>query len=190
MAMNSFVTPVLASDFDRAIEFVLDHEGVYAEDHAGPTKYGITLATLRALGDLDDDEFVGDVDCDGDVDREDIRRLTREDAKGIYHRQWWMRYGYSAIINDRVAAKVLDLSVNMGPRRAHLLVQQALRACSKPVQLDGILGHETIGAINAVVPERVLCSLRSEAAGFYRLLVHRRPERGRYLSGWLNRAYA
>lgn len=40
-------------------------------------------------------------------------------------------------------------------------------------------------------PSEFLAAIRSEAAGYYRVLVARKADLyGRYLKGWLNRAYA
>jgi len=90
---------------------------------------------------------------------------------------------------EETIAKVLDLSVNMGPKQAHTLVQRALQATHHRVAVDGVLGPQTFGAIDEV-PAIALCpAIRSEAAGFYRLLAAQRPELSKFLRGWLRRAY-
>jgi lysozyme family protein len=94
-----------------------------------------------------------------------------------------------------VAVKVFDLAVNVGPRQAHRLLQRALRACGRDVAEDGVIGPETLGAIAGVAgagesPFAIVASLRSEAAGFYRTLIARRPLLAVFERGWLRRAYA
>ena len=106
------------ANYEPAFNRLLEHEGGYTVDHAGPTNYGITLRVLDV-----------DIDGDGDIDESDISALTPADAKEFYHRHWWANYRYYVIQNQEIATKVLDLSVNMGPKQAHRLVQRALRAC-------------------------------------------------------------
>jgi len=58
-------------------EEIVDREGGYVndpDDPGGPTKYGVTIHTARALN--------LDVDNDGDVDIDDIKALTSARGAG------------------------------------------------------------------------------------------------------------
>lgn len=179
--------------FAHAFAFLLPHEGGFADhpaDPGGSTNFGVSLRYLKRLGDSDLDGVLdGDFDRDGDVDADDIHAMTEADAAAIYRRQWWDRYRYGEIQNADVAAKVLDLSVNMGPNAAHSLVQYALRAVHRRVKVDGILGPKTLAAVNVALPGTLVVALRSEAAGWYRSLVAEHHQFEPFLEGWLNRAY-
>lgn len=173
------------ADFSQAVEVVLAHEGGFVDhpnDPGGATKYGITLPTLREAG--------FDMDGNGLITKEDINKLSREAAMEIYRQYWWERYGYGKIEDQALATKVFDFSVNMGPSAAHRLLQRALRAAETPVSEDGVLGPETLGAAARADPRVLLAALRSEGAGFYRLLAAQKPELSVFLAGWLSRAYA
>lgn len=173
------------AEFESAVETVLRHEGAYSEDHAGPTRWGVILAVLR-----EEDPAWADRDGDGDVDGDDVRALSRDDAAAIYRRQWWDRYGYGAFASQAVAAKLLDLAVNLGPAQAHRIAQRAaLAAAGARVADDGILGPRTRAALDAAPEAPLLAAMRSEAAGVYRLILARRPEWEIYRAGWLARAY-
>jgi len=175
------------SDFNMAVETILENEGGLTDHPADPggiTNFGITLPVLR------EDGVFGDINGNGMIDAEDIKAMTEEQAKSIYKRLWWDRYAYGQIENQWIATKQLDLSVNMGPRQAHVVTQRALRAVGSAVKEDGILGPITKGAINRCANKSALhIAMRSEAAGVYRMIVARKPGLRVFLAGWLRRAY-
>jgi lysozyme family protein len=164
--------PAYPEKFLRAIARVLADEGGYANvacDPGGETKFGISHR---------------------DYPRVDIRSLTREDAVAIYFRDFWSRARYGDL-PDRIAEKVFDLAVNVGPGPSARCLQRALRACGIREAEDGIIGGATIAAANAAAPGALLAALRSEAASHYRATAAtwHRAGRGDFLEGWLNRAY-
>jgi lysozyme family protein len=184
----------VTSRFEPAVEWLLQHEGGYVDDphdRGGATNWGISLRFLRTLGWLDPD-----LDHDGEVDAADIHALTRIEAKEIYRREWWDRYHYDEIVDQAVANKVLDLAVNMGAGRAHRLLQRALRACGRYLDLsvDGVFGPQTRNTLSTELglhgAQRLLAALRSEAAGYYDALIDRRPDLDRFRNGWHRRALA
>jgi lysozyme family protein len=173
------------SNFDTAIITVLKHEGGYVndpQDPGGATNFGISLKYLHSLGDLWS-HF--DFDFDGDVDAEDIKKMTKEEAIEIYRQYWWDKNQYERILNQQIATKVFDLAVNMGSVQAHKCMQRAIRSVSGDLLVeDGILGSKSIQALNTANPNELLAAYRSEVAGFYRSL-----NKPKYINGWLNRAY-
>lgn len=184
--------------FERALAVVLRHEGGFVDDPVDPggaTHYGISLRFLRA-------EVAGgrsaledyDIDDDGDLDAEDMRGLTRDQAGGLYRSAFWDRYGF-ARFDEPIAVKTFDLAVNAGPAQAVKILQRACRAAAgESLADDGMLGPITVRTVNDVVsdcgPYALRAAMRSEAAGFYRSLIAARPEFEKYRNGWLNRAYA
>jgi len=117
--------------FDRAVEMVLKHEGGYVNDSRDPggeTRYGISK---RAYPDVD------------------ILRLTEDEAKAIYKRDYWDKLRTDEI-PEELAICLFDAAVNMGRDKAVRLLQ---RACG--VAQDGVMGGNTIAAANRL-PEAVV----------------------------------
>lgn len=177
------------SNFDTAVLTVLKHEGHFvndSQDPGGATNHGISLRFLKNLGYMCDGYLVGDLDHDGDIDVNDIKKITREDAIKIYRTYFWDKFSYDKVNNQSVATKIFDACVNMGSKHAHQCLQRAIRSASE-IELieDGVIGQKTLDAINNTDPGILLAAYRSELAGFYRLL-----KNSHYLNGWLNRAYS
>lgn len=170
--------------FVAAVERLLQHEGSFVDhpsDPGGATSYGVSLRWLRSQG--------YDVDHDGDVDVDDIKALTRDDAIQLYRKHWWDRYGY-ARLGLVIGQRVFGFAVNMGATPAHRILQRACRAAGEPTEEDGLLGPATVHAATMAGERLLLPALRSEAAGYYRCLVERTPKLSVFLRGWLNRAYS
>jgi len=157
--------------FETAINSVLKHEGGYVndpKDAGGETKYGISKRSYPNV---------------------DIKNLTLEEAKAIYKRDFWDNQAYKNINDIELSTKMFDLSVNMGATQANKLLQRALRAAGINVIDDGIVGVKTLTAVNTVDSSKLLASLRSEAAGYYRIIAAVKTNQVRFLQGWLTRAY-
>lgn len=195
----------MVSLFQPAIELVLAHEGGFNEvegDLGGATNWGVSLRYLRTLvKDQDGDGFPdGDVDHDGDVDRDDIRAMTRGEAVQIYYGQWWLRYDYGLIDRNHqaIANKIMDLCVNMGPRRvgrsgkiwgAHVILQKAVNTLKRGRLIeDGRLGGKSFAAINEAEPHALLVDFRLAALDTYEALIARNPKLGKFRKGWRRRA--
>lgn len=150
------------SYFDRAIVYVLQHEGGLVNDPADPgglTNRGITQRDYPHL---------------------DIRNLTVDQTVEIYRKDYW-RPIYDDMTNEDAACKIFDMAVNMGHKQAHKLLQRAVG-----VEDDGVFGPVTLAAANAC-PDLV-SELCNHQAAFYHSLVAKRPVMGKFLKGWLNRA--
>lgn len=178
----------MTNKFDDAFEWLMVEEGGYSnnpKDRGGATNYGISLRYLKTQKIID-----GDLDGDGDIDWQDILLLTKDLAKKVVLEDWWTPNHYGDF-SPAIGRKLLSLSYNMGTKSAHRLIQQAVRACNdrERLSIDGVLGKHTRVAILCQPPEALLAALKSEAAGYYRCLVARRPDQAEFINGWLNRAY-
>lgn len=171
--------------FRWALTNVLHHEGGlvdHPDDPGGITNFGVSLRFLRASGI--------DVDGDGDIDAEDIRNLHRPDAAEIYREWFWKPAKCDEIRSELIHVKVFDMAVNMGQKQAYKLVQRALNRLGKSLTVDGIVGPNTLGAINSMTDEdfNLVEEIRHEQADFYLRLIDQKPRLAAFRKGWLRRA--
>lgn len=158
------------SGFKQALPFVLRMEGGYVDDpddRGGATNFGITQATYDAWR-----ESV-------DQDRRPVRQITRGEVEMIYHARYWRAAKCDALPWPLSAAH-FDAAVNHGVERAGKLLQEALG-----VTVDGIIGPQTLGAVESSDVARVLRDLL-----WIRLDFYYRISTGtqiKFLRGWLRR---
>lgn len=183
------------SSFEQALDVVLKHEGGLADnpnDPGGITNYGISLRYVQTeLADARDEhgDLFMDLDHDGKVDATDIRLLTPEIAGVIYRSRWWDRFGYAQLSDQQAATKVFDMAVNMGAKRAHILLQQALRDCGYAnFPVTGFLGPMTVKAVNESESRELLLATCRQQELFYQGLAHSQPKLAEFLPGWTIRA--
>lgn len=160
--------PTYSPQFERAIAFVINEEGGYVndpKDPGGATRWGVSIRAHK--------EDIGDLDHDGDIDAEDVRILPLDQAKAIYHEQYW-----TAIRGDELpgslALAMLDTAVNCGTRRAIILLQRSVAAVVDgefgPDTLRRVLKHSDLAATN----------LLANRLAYYKTL----SSYGRYGKGW------
>jgi lysozyme family protein len=115
-------------DFDTAIERALSHEGGYVNDPRDPggeTQWGISKRSYPEV---------------------DIRRLTRDGAKGLYRRDFWEPV-VQTVADDALRFQMLDAAINHGIGNAVRFLQRAVGVAD-----DGHWGrisHEALGRVDA-----------------------------------------
>jgi len=175
------------SNFEQAVQVVLAHEGTPENfwvddpvDPGGETVWGWSMSTIKTLNltprdlGLNLEAFVPG--C--------LKGVTRDTCAELYRRFFWQKYGYGYLDDQRVATKVFDAAVNIGPVRAHVRAQQVAQA---PI-VDGVIGPMTIGAINRMEAGRFVAAYSNALEVYYRGLVQAKPPLGKFLANWLKRA--
>lgn len=169
--------------FETAIAHTLKFEGGYSDDYSDPggaTNHGVSLRFLRSLGEVE--RF--DHDGDGDLDADDIKKLSRAQAKLLYREHFW-NYRYQEL-GTPLSTKLFDLSVNLGVTAAVKLLQRRVPG----LKVDGIYGDKTHARVRWTPPEVATHLLVADAARYYYDICERRSESRKYLFGWLRRAYS
>lgn len=163
-----------------ALDFTFGNEGGFCIDDGGPTKYGVTQATLdRARKARPAAKYP-----------KDVRDLTQAQAADVY-RQDFLPDHFDDIASQRVATVLFDMGVNAGVSEAVTLMQRALNALGvQPrVDVDGKLGPMTLAAINAANPSALLGAFANARIAYYSYLAQKDPAKyGGYLKGWVARA--
>lgn len=182
----------MPATFEKAIKVVLKHEGGYVDhpnDPGGATNFGVSLRYLKTLS-----LGLADIDGDGDIDADDVRRMTLEDAQRIYKVDWWDKYKYGQLSNQTLATKVFDLAINMGASRSHKLLQAAINTTQRQqLVVDGVIGPKTIQAINNMSDrqlQNVLTAYCNKAWSYYQQLITANAKLAVFKKGWRNRAYS
>ncbi|WP_376097228.1 glycoside hydrolase family 108 protein [Roseomonas sp. CCTCC AB2023176] len=159
--------PAAEDRFDRCLTVVLAEEGGFVNDPRDPggaTNMGITRATLSAFRDAE-------------ASVEDVRDLTRAEAREIYRSRYWTPLRCEAL-PPGVDLSVFDFGVNAGPGRAARLVQRAAG-----VTPDGSIGPITLAAIAARRPEDLIARFAEGRMEHYRSL----STFATFGRGWTNR---
>lgn len=159
------------------VPWILAWEGGFANvpgDRGGATNMGVTIATWRSVG--------YDKDGDGDVDVDDLRLLTREDViERVMRPHYWNRWQADRIEDQSVANILVDWVWASG---AHGIKKpQALLG----VAADGIVGPETLAALNAREPRQLFAELHDLRTQFINNIVRANPSQAKFRKGWLRR---
>ena len=146
-------------NFEKAIEYVLEHEGGYVDDptdRGGETNYGISK---RAYPEVD------------------IKHLTKSEAINIYKIDYWIK-GKCDKLPFSLQYAHFDACVNLGIHGANKVLQTASN-----VKADGIIGSMTIKAVKDISIELYIIHRLYK----YCQIVRHNNSQAKYIGGWSNR---
>ncbi len=158
------------------------------DDPGGATKHGVTLGTLRRLG--------LDLTGDGQVDVADIHKLRPDHAADIFLRHYFHRPRI-ADLPEVLQASVFDMYVNAGSNAVKIL-QRLLRQMNQDVQVDGVIGPQTVAAARKAAeaaPDHIADAYGIARRNYYFRLADRRAASRKFArnraggkGGWIKRA--
>ena len=162
---------VMAS-YKQLKPFILKWEGGYVNrknDKGGPTNKGITLKTYRA--------FYGQQKT-----IEDLKRLSDVEWDAIFKYWYWDKCKGDELQDQSVANMLVDWAWHSG-------VVTAVKALQKEVgvKVDGVMGAQTLGAVNKKSPLPVFGALKQARKKFLEGIVRRDATQKENLKGWMNR---
>ena len=159
--------------FERIFDYLLRVEGGYSDDKndkGGKTKHGITEEEAREFG------YKGN-----------MQDLTKDFAKNIYLKKYYLGNKLDKVINDKVALSVCDWAVNSGRngiKNAQIAINQLTNA---NLDVDGIIGNKTLEALNSVDSNKFLEVYHNLQRIYYKGKVEADRTQEGFLTGWLNR---
>jgi len=157
---------------DALIDDIIKREGSFVNhpaDKGGPTKFGITQATLA--------NWLGRT-----ASTDDVKNLTQEEAKRIYQARYvapFMQLVYPPLIEQCV-----DAGVNHGVGQAIKLLQRAL---GKPIVADGIIGPQTLAAVEKADGNALTALYIAVRLELYATILQRDSSQLAFAAGWMNR---
>lgn len=173
------------ANFDKAVEYTLADEGGHYEDPetCEISNFGISLAWLKTI--------------DPDATAATVRNLSREAAIDLYRTQWWDKFHFAGIPSDRIATKLFDHAVNMGPVTAVKILQRTLNEPAETpedeIDVDGVIGPQVARAVahDCILPngeQALLDAFAVNLSDHYEEIAKADPRHEKDLPGWLNRA--
>lgn len=166
------------ADFKKYFPTLVKWEGSSFEnvkhDAGGATKYGVIISVWKAKG--------WDKDGDKDIDEEDLKLITADDAMTIAKKHYWDKLKADYIGNQSVAEFIVDFAYNCGVGTSAKKVQEALG-----IPVDGVVGNVTLSAINRANQEQLFNKLKEKRRNLYLAIVARKPTQIKFLRGWLRR---
>lgn len=167
--------------FLAAVNFVLDHETVFAPKHAGDYRYAIAE---HVPGDPGGETKFG-------IDQRDhpevnVDELTLAGARQIYYTSEWGP-SHAEVLPLGIGEVCFDAAVNCGVQHAIVWLQTALQNQGfYHGGIDGRIGPLTLAAATRcpIKTVQMMLALRNS---YYERLVAVRPAMAKFLKGWLNR---
>lgn len=154
--------------YDLAIAQVFKEEGGYTNDPhdpGGPTNFGITIHDARLY-------------WKPNATAEDVQAMPKSVAEDIYRKHYADSIWYDQL-PPGIDHAALDFAVNSGVIKFVKILQEIVNA---PV--DGIMGPNTLVAVDAAVPETVIGKIWDERLAYDQSLTSLWPIYGH---GWTNR---
>lgn len=165
----------MPNKIDELIAELIEREGGYVNhplDKGGPTKYGITEASLKA--------------CSPNGLVPSVKDLTKQEAATIYK----LVYYYDTR-TDRFPEELQDLMLDMnvlhGASNAIKILQRALNDLGGSLKSDGVLGPKTLQALDFADPIKLRKAINQKRRTFIEAIIKKHPEQKIFKHGWLNR---
>jgi lysozyme family protein len=130
---------------------------------------GVTIATFKKY-------FGNNNTCN------DLRNIDDEKWLKIFKDGYWDKCKGDEIENQSIADIIVDWAWMSGVKTAIKKVQKILN-----VDVDGIVGKQTITAINNADSEILFKNIYNERVKYYTNIVKRTPSQQVFLNGWMNR---
>ncbi len=144
----------MIGNFQPCLEFVLEHEGGWADhprDPGGATMKGVTMAVYQS--------YLG-----RNISKKELRNIPQDHLVDIYKSLYWdkVRCDQLAVGVDLV---VFDMAVNSGVSRSARILQRCVGAVP-----DGVIGPKTMALVNGIPAKDIIVKFSDGRENFYKNL--------------------
>lgn len=171
---------------NKTLENILILEGGYVDnpkDKGGATNWGITEATARKHGFLND-----------------MRDLTRSEAYAILEEDYWIKPGFKDVANlsESIAFELCDAAVNIGQHHPVLWLQRWLNVLNREersyqdIVVDGKIGPYTMATLQYYLTVRgeegeevLVKALNCSQGAWYLSLAEKNQQHEEFIYGWM-----
>ncbi len=172
------------ADFTQAFQLMIAHEGGYGndpDDPGGETYKGVARKIFSKWdGWTKIDILKRQSNFPANLDKDSELQLNVSD---FYRVTFWDKMNGDQITNQDVANSIFDFGVNAGIGTSSSLAQMVVGAKS-----DGVIGPDSISAINNFDPDHFFASFTVAKIARYVNIVKKRPTSRKYFYGWVIRA--
>lgn len=168
------------NQFDSAFAFLMKLEGGFKLHKVKGDRGGQTYAGIAR-------RFNPDWDGWAYIDRGEAPPI--EAVKQFYLENYWQPMKCDEF-QEPLACSLFCCSVNMGTKKAAMLLQSALKYLGKQVSVDGVVGEQTISAAREQDAKAVLAAFTVAKVARYYLIVSNDKNQRKFLLGWISRALA
>lgn len=172
------------AEFTQAFQLMIANEGGYGndpDDPGGETYKGVARKIFSKWDGWTKVDilkrqsgFPANLDKDPEL---------QQNVADFYRVTFWDKINGDQITNQNVANSIFDFGVNAGSGTSGSLAQMVVGA--KP---DGVIGPDSISAINSFDPDYFLASFTVAKIARYVNIVKKRPTSRKYFYGWVIRA--
>ena len=157
---------------EKLMPLIHKWEGEYAHnpnDKGGCTMKGVTIDTFR--------KYYGEYKTCSD-----LKKITDEQWLHIFEKGYWEPCKANEIENQSIANIIVDWAWMSGTKTTIKKIQKILG-----IKTDGIVGKQTINAINSSNQEELFKNIYNKREEFYYNICDNNPSQKIFLIGWLNR---
>lgn len=166
------------ADSSKLIPFILQWEGGFVndpDDLGGATNKGITIGAFTEYRKRKGQKAPTVTD---------LKNISDAEWRDVFKSLYWDRWKADEIKNQSVANIIVDwvwASGSHGIRRPQRLLG---------VKADGIVGKQTIAALNAMDAATLFKMIKDDRAKFIDEICRARPKNEKFRKGWMNRINA
>ncbi len=175
--------------FDELFDGVIIHEGYYANvtgDKGGETYMGVAR-NLHPNWDgwqLIDDykETHGEIPRNKMIDIPELNCMVKD----FYYHTFYKKFRIDSILRGSLQEIIFDWCVNSGYWGSCGVQKVLNRYFDCDLKLDGIIGKQTINAINFCPPQQLFNAIKSARIHYYHVIA-KKGQNAKFLKGWLRR---